>query len=273
LFTQKEPLGYTFFMLDKKIVIFTDLDGTLLEHTSYSFDEATEMLAFLKKENIPLIITTSKTKDEVIPIQKALGITTPFIVENGAGIFIPSSKKEGGEMLSLGFEYGYIRECFTRYAQTIQMRGFGDMSVEEVAKHTSLGMLDASNAKKRAFTEPFLLTNPADLSTLTKMAQSDGLAIIQGGRFYHLINQNQDKANAMRVVMERYKQTSNAPLYTIGLGDSANDLQMLENVDTAFLIPHPDGTYLSCDVEGIIKAPFAGPKGWNYVLKEYFDVK
>ena len=273
MFTQKEPLGYTLSMSDKKIVIFTDLDGTLLEHSSYSFDEATEMLAFLKKENIPLIITTSKTKDEVMPIQKALGITTPFIVENGAGIFVPSVNEEGSEMLSLGFEYSYIRECFIRYAQTIQMHGFGDMSVDEVAKHTSLSLANASKAKKRAFTEPFLLTNPTDLATLTKMAQADELAIIQGGRFYHLISQNQDKANAMRVVMERYKQTSNEPLYTIGLGDSANDLQMLENVDTAVLIPHPDGTYLSCDVEGIIKAPFAGPKGWNYVIKEYFNAK
>lgn len=273
MFTQKGSLGYTLSMLDKKIVIFTDLDGTLLEHTTYSFDEANEMLAFIKQKSIPLIITTSKTKDEVMPIQKALGITTPFIVENGAGIFIPSVNEQGSEMISLGFEYGYIRECFSRYAQTIQMRGFGDMSVEEVAKHTNLSLHDASNAKKRAFTEPFLLTNPTDLARLIQMAQSDGLSLIQGGRFYHLINQNQDKANAMRVVTERYKQTSNEPLYTIGLGDSANDLQMLENVDRAVLIPHPDGTYLSCAIEGIIKAPFAGPKGWNYVLKEYFHAK
>jgi len=39
------------------------------------------------------------------------------------------------------------------------------------------------------------------------------------------------------------------------------------------LIPHPDGSFMACNVEGVIKAPFPGPKGWNTVLKEYFDVK
>lgn len=51
-------------------LIFTDLDGTLLDHETYKFDEAKEMLDFIKQNDIPLIIVTSKTKDEVIELQK-----------------------------------------------------------------------------------------------------------------------------------------------------------------------------------------------------------
>lgn len=49
----------------QNIIIFTDLDGTLLDHNSYDFSEALEMLSYIKNHNIPLILTTSKTKIEV----------------------------------------------------------------------------------------------------------------------------------------------------------------------------------------------------------------
>jgi len=71
-------------MLEENTIIFTDLDGTLLDHDSYSFEEASFMLDFIKEHDIPLIIVTSKTRNEVIGIQKRLGISTPFIIENGA---------------------------------------------------------------------------------------------------------------------------------------------------------------------------------------------
>ena len=70
-------------MIKEKTIIFTDLDGTLLDHTTYSFDAAIPMLDYIKVNKIPLIIVTSKTKDEVLRIQKLLDMKGPFIVENG----------------------------------------------------------------------------------------------------------------------------------------------------------------------------------------------
>ena len=258
-------------MIKEKTIIFTDLDGTLLDHTTYSFEPAMPMLDYIKTNKIPLVIVTSKTKDEVLRIQKLLELKAPFIVENGAGIFMPS--KEGYEMVSMGFEYEYIRSCFLKYAKSVPILGFFDMKDEEVASYTNLSIENASDARKRTFTEPFILEDESRLAELQKMANADELDIVKGGRFYHLITWGQDKANAIKFLINEYKKTSDEAFNTIALGDSANDLSMLQSVDTPVLIPHPDGSFMACNVEGVIKAPFPGPKGWNTVLKEYFDVK
>ena len=105
------------------------------------------------------------------------------------------------------------------------------------------------------------------------MANDDELEIVKGGRFYHLITRGQDKANAIRFLINEYQNSGHDLIRTVALGDSANDLSMLQSVDVPVLIPHPDGSFLECGIEGVTKAPFPGPKGWNAVLKEYFDVK
>ncbi|MCW8821796.1 MAG: HAD-IIB family hydrolase [Sulfurovum sp.] len=258
-------------MLQENIIIFTDLDGTLLNHDNYSFEAALPMLEFIKTNNIPLIIVTSKTKNEVLRIQELLDLKAPFIIENGAGIFIPM--QDNYEMKALGFDYAYIRSCFLKYTKSVQMHGFYDMSDEEVAKYTNLSVEIAADAKKRTFTEPFILKDENKLSELQRMANEDGLDIVKGGRFHHLITLGQDKANAIKHLIEYYEKNREEDLKTIALGDSANDLSMLQSVDTPILIPHPDGTYMNCDMTNLIKAPYPGPLGWNAVLKEYFNVK
>jgi len=260
--------------LDDRItntLIFTDLDGTLLDHDSYRFDKASEMLAFIKAHDIPLVIVTSKTKNEVAHIQKALGITAPYVVENGAGIVIPH--EEGCETIAMGLDYKEIRFAFERYAESMPIRGFSDMTVEEVAEYTGLPKKQAVDAKARLFTEPFVLEDENLLPQLRKMAEKDGLDIVKGGRFYHLITKGQDKATAIRRLVKRYEKGSGAAVKTVALGDSANDLTMLQSVDTPILIPHTDGSYLSCDIPRLIKAPLPGPAGWNITLKEYFHVQ
>jgi len=258
-------------MIKEKTIIFTDLDGTLLDHTSYSFDAAIPMLQFVENNNIPLIIVTSKTKDEVVRIQKDLNLKAPFIVENGGGIFMPL--EEGHEMIAMGYEYDYVRSCFLKYASSIPMHGFYDMGDKEVAKHTNLSVENIANAKKRTFTEPFILKDENRLSELKRMVNEDGLDIVTGGRFHHLITMGQDKSNAIKHLIKYYRKNWSEDLKTIALGDSANDLSMLQSVDTPVLIPHPDGSYLECDCGTVIKAPFPGSKGWNTVLREYFNVK
>lgn len=254
----------------EKTIIFTDLDGTLLDHNTYSFEEAIHMLKYININKIPMIIVTSKTKDEVVRIQKLLDITSPFVIENGAGIFIP--EEEGYKMIAMGFEYDHIRECFQKYAKSVSMRGFYDMSAEEVAKYTGLSIEDAKQAKKRTFTEPFILKDEKYLAKLQEMANEDGLDIVKGGRFYHLITKGQDKSSAIKYLIDKYKSNESDQINTIALGDSANDLSMLQSVDIPVLIPHIDGSFLECSIEGVIKAPYPGPKGWNSVLKGYFNV-
>ena len=48
------------------ILIFTDLDGTLLDRDTFKFDGIKTFLNVLKNENIIIIPNSSKTEDEII---------------------------------------------------------------------------------------------------------------------------------------------------------------------------------------------------------------
>jgi len=64
-------------------IFFTDLDGTLLDHDTYSFEKAHQALEILRKKNIPLVLCTSKTRTEIGFYRKILKNSHPFISENG----------------------------------------------------------------------------------------------------------------------------------------------------------------------------------------------
>jgi len=48
------------------MVVFTDLDGTLLRHEDYSWLPAGPALAELRRRRIPLVIASSKTRAEIV---------------------------------------------------------------------------------------------------------------------------------------------------------------------------------------------------------------
>ncbi len=253
-------------------LIFTDLDGTLLDHETYKFNEAKEMLDYIKQNNIPLIIVTSKTKDEVIELQKKLKISYPFIIENGAGIFIP--KDDDYEIISLGKSYESTLDAFRKYALTFKIRGFHEMSDKELAQLTGLSHDKARLARKRTFSEPFILEDEdLSLEDLLDLALEDGFDIVKGGRFYHLITKGQDKANAIIAMKDYYEKLHNKTYHTVALGDGENDITMLESVQVPILIRKHDDTFINCDIENLIKSKYIGPKGWNDSLKKVLDVE
>jgi mannosyl-3-phosphoglycerate phosphatase len=256
-----------------RLIIFTDLDGSLLDHGDYAFDAARPSIERLKRAGIPLIITTSKTRREVESLQRDMGIRGPFIVENGGGIFLPRDdrnwkidcgERQGDYMIvRLGTTYSTVRCFMERFGPDFGIRGFGDMTPEEIARWTELPLHKAVSAGEREFTEPFLLERPENLRPLAAAAEAAGLKLTRGGRFYHLIGAGQDKGLAVRIVRDIYRRNCAGPLTTVGLGDSENDRPMLEMVDIPVVIPRPDGSCLDIRRPGIIRAAAPGSRGWN----------
>jgi mannosyl-3-phosphoglycerate phosphatase len=70
-------------------LIFADLDGTLLNDDDFSYDEAKAALGRIRRQQIPLIFTTRKTRLEIERLQAAMEMPEPFIAGNGAAIFFP----------------------------------------------------------------------------------------------------------------------------------------------------------------------------------------
>jgi mannosyl-3-phosphoglycerate phosphatase len=260
----------------KNYLVFTDLDGTLLNHDDYSFHDALESIKELQKRSIPIIIITSKTFAEVVDLQKEIGILHPFIVENGAGTFIPKDcplastviYKEEWTKVSSAHSYIELRLFFTNLKRSYPLRGFGDMSVEEVMDLTGLDKENASKAMQRDFTEPFIIEDESLIEEIKTLANIEGLDIVKGGRFYHLISKNQAKENAMFQLTHMYDEYHGLKHTTVALGDSANDFEMIKAADIGILIQGHDLKYAHIGDENIKKSKFPGPKGWHTCISE-----
>ena len=149
------------------LIIFTDMDGTLLDSEDYSYEPALPRLEWLKAKQIPVIPVTSKTREEVETFRRQMNLTDPFIVENGSGVFIPldyspfeapqGEQVEDYRLLQLGCSYVMARAGLKAIAQSLgrPLKGFGDWSVEQIQTLTGLSTVDAHQAKAREFTEPF----------------------------------------------------------------------------------------------------------------------
>jgi mannosyl-3-phosphoglycerate phosphatase len=264
-----------------KILIFTDLDGSLLNHDDYSFDEALPAVNRIKNSGIPLILTTSKTRREVELLQKDLGIDDPFIIENGAAVYFPSRYREllidntrnesPFNIIQLGISYDQIRAFIGDIRDQFNIRGFGDMSVQEISDITGLPSKSAEFAKAREYTEPFTIGSEHDIHTLQDLAVERGIKITKGGRFHHMIGVHQDKGEAVKIVRGVFDQDEVKRHLTIGVGDSINDLPMLSNVDVPVIIPHPVRGYLDASLPGLVMAEKPGCGGWNDIMERILD--
>ena len=103
-----------------KTIIFTDLDGTFLNHDDYSYSDSLKGVSKVLNENIPLIFTTSKTKIEVETLHQRLKISEPFIVENGAALFIPKNYKELDFSFLQEYENYYIYQLGLSYEEILE---------------------------------------------------------------------------------------------------------------------------------------------------------
>lgn len=259
----------------KKTIIFTDLDSTLLDHYTYSFEKALPALTLLKEKNIPLIICSSKTRKEIEYYRELLNNKDPFVSENGGGIFIPKGYfkfrdsrfklEEDGryKTLRLGAKYSDLRKAIIELKnEGFDIKGFGDMTVEELADIAGLSLEEAKMAKERDFDEPFIFNgNDVDLKRLFESINKKGFKYTKG-RFFHILG-NSDKGKAVEILIELYRKEYKK-ITTIAIGDSPNDIPMLERVNYPVVVQKPDGSYdQEIKIPHLLRADGIGPEGWN----------
>jgi mannosyl-3-phosphoglycerate phosphatase len=264
-------------MTPRPMVVFTDLDGTLLDHGTYSFEPARPALEALAKARVPIVLCTSKTRVETEHWRRALGNAHPFVVENGGAVLVPEGyfgpdacfdKRAGGyDVLEFGRPYAELRRALAaiRDATGMPLRGFGDMTVDEIADRCGFSRELAELAARREYDEPFTGADPALFGAVVREAAVLGLSIVSGGRFHHLIGGN-DKGRAVKLLRGLYDGRGQA-VRAVGLGDSLNDEPMLREVDTPILVRRPDGGHIkSLHLPGLVIAPYAGPEGWREAM-------
>lgn len=266
-----------------RLVIFTDLDGTLLDHTTYSWAAAQPALDRLKERGIPYVLCSSKTRAEVECVRRALGHPHPFIVENGGAVLIPHGyfsvplppHKTVDHCLAveLGVPYPTLRQALKEITEAtgVPIRGYGDLSEQDIAALTGLSVEEAARAKAREYDEPFIVEGTeADRRRVLELVEAKGFRWTRGGRFHHLTGRH-DKGDAVRVVADLYRRRDGSIL-AVGIGDSYNDLPLLRAVDRPIVVKRPEGGY-DADVrlDGLEFADGIGPSGWNAAILALLD--
>jgi mannosyl-3-phosphoglycerate phosphatase len=257
-------------------VIFTDLDGTLLDERTYSWADAQPALDRLRESNVPLVLTTSKTRAEVEMWRAHFGNEDPFISENGGGIFIPqgyfpfrapaSIERDGYDVIELGDRYDDLVETLGAAAAEsgTNVVGFHSLSAEEVSRRCGLPLEQARLAKRREYDEPFEIEAGQDSIPLIAAIEKRGKRYTKGGRFHHITGKN-DKAAAVILLTNLYRRVHHE-VFSIGFGDAWNDVGFLNAVQVPVLMQSPSVGELEGAVARVRVTRRSGPAGWSEAL-------
>ncbi|MCH8550820.1 MAG: HAD-IIB family hydrolase [Natronospirillum sp.] len=251
--------------------IYTDMDGTLLDHHTYDWAPAAPLLQACARNDILVIPNTSKTADELEMWLDRLDLPGYGVAENGGMILLPEShdywrshEPEWEGARTLGFlmtrPYGavcqWLSEVRTRH--DFRFTGFHDVEVETVMAWTGLSEEEATLSMRRQCGEPLVWEGDDEsYQKFAGLARADGWSVTRGGRFVH-VGDDTSKATAMRWLESHLPE----PGHAMALGDGENDRTMLENADSAAVIRNGKGEHLQLERADAYYTDAAGPKGW-----------
>lgn len=251
------------------VLLVTDIDGTLVAHDTYEPGPSAEAVASLQRAGIPVVLCSAKTRAEQEALRVRLDLNDPYIVENGAGVIFPvgfhGSRAGDGEqeLVTFGLTYREVREGLERAAEDagVAVKGFGDLTIEEVSELTGLTLSRATKARTREFTETFVLEDPTPdrERRLAGHLEERGMLMLHGARYWTALGRH-DRARAVRYVISRYEELS--PVISCGVGDSVGDVGMLEVVDIPMLVQQADGSWADLELPGLLQLNGKGPDGF-----------
>lgn len=263
-----------------KKLLFTDLDGTLLDLETYSCELVKGSVQRLKSAGVSIIFCSSKTWAEQEYYLKELELDGPAIVENGSGIILPNNSnlsirnkkpmlehqvvalgKSSDEVLSV------LREAANQYYP--ELKYYANQSDEEIAQITRLPLDAATKAKKRDFSETLFNANPHGdaYRQFEKALHIHGLQCIPGSKYITITSSESDKGQAVKILIDAYKRKY-GDVISYGAGDSLNDLAMLKVVDFPYLVQKTDRSWTAMHLNKMTKVGAVGPEGWIIMAKE-----
>ena len=259
----------------QKILIFTDLDGTLLDRDTFKFDKIFNYIKELISKDISIIPTSSKTKKEIESFNKELDENLPFVTENGAAIYnLNLINASLPEKITLSREISEISEIFEKKISSklrSKCKFLKKLNLDKQSKILGLSKKRIVYAINREYTMPLVFEGTkTDKIDLFKSIQDAGLSLQEGGRVINLCDKI-SKALAMKKVVKVFKKISKDELVTIGVGDNFNDLEMLKNSDIPCLVFNDKFTLEKININDCLVSKKPAPEGWEEVVKLAMD--
>ena len=254
-----------------KILIFTDLDGSLLHRDTFKFDEIKDYLKQLISKGIFFILNTSKTEKEILEFNNELGSSLPYISENGSAINgLDLLNSNLPKELILSREKDSLIKIFEKSVPVNLQNKCKWLSEMDKKKQSLIFGLENDKLKMaldRKYTIPFLFEgNKSERNELSKIVKNKGLALQEGGRVINLTDKV-NKAKALQVFVRFFKK-NNKNVKTIAVGDNYNDLDMLKTSDFPCLVFNDKFTLDEIPIKNLITTNKPSPEGCADVIKK-----
>ncbi|ENL8725944.1 mannosyl-3-phosphoglycerate phosphatase-related protein [Citrobacter amalonaticus] len=265
--------------LDAPLLIFTDLDGTLLDSHTYDWQPAAAWLARLSEKNIPLILCSSKTAAEMLHIQKLLGLQgLPLIAENGAVVELDSRWQTHPDFPRqiAGASHAEISAVINklRTRSSFKFTTFDDVDESTIAEWTGLTHAQASLTRLHEASVTLIWRDSDErMADFTRQLNDLGLQFVHGARFWHVLDASAGKDQAANGLIAQYQQQGKRRPVTVGLGDGPNDAPLLEAMDYAVIVKglSREGVILRPDsTVQVYRTQREGPEGWDEGMTHFF---
>jgi predicted mannosyl-3-phosphoglycerate phosphatase (HAD superfamily) len=245
-------------------VVFTSLEGTLLDEDTFEARSSRSILRRLAAAAIPVVPVTEMTLSEVEPIAREHGMRHAMIIEAGGAI--ARWTDSSWEIEPRGPEGDVLLDAIA----AVEARSGADLTVYSVLPDhdatrlsgKSGAMLDGS--RERGYSEPFVIER-GNVTKVAKAASSLGFTLRRGRRFFHLC-----RADALRSAFSCLCDELRCDL-AIAVGGLPLDAEFLSRADISIIVPRADGTP---DPELLARMPHAriapapGSRGWAKAIEE-----
>ncbi len=252
-------------------LLFSDVDGTMLDVDTYRWDEALPGIECARRHDVPIIFNTSKTEQETRLLGETLEIDAPFSIENGGAVYVPPGTFDDGEkegLIPFGAPYPVIRAALDELAPSFRFQGISDMSEKEVEAACGLPAGAVAAARERRFTEPLVWRDePERLDEFAEQLRSHGLHLKRGDRFVHVMGAT-DKRVALEHLVPRYRRQYPG-VVSVALGNGPNDLGMMGAADIAVVINNPGGRNIQ--YPGARVPEGTGPAAWSRAVQALLE--
>lgn len=245
------------------LLIFTDLDGTLLNSHTFEWQPAAPWLTRLHESGVPVILCSSKTAAEMLQLQTTLNLQgLPLIAENGAVIQLDVLWEDHPNYprLIAGISHNEIRLVLHKLREKEQFKftTFDDVDDQVISEWTGLNRAQSALTRLHEASVSLIWRDSDErMAQFVARLNELGLQFVHGARFWHVLDASAGKDQAANWLIEAYRRQWRADtkrrafrhqnLFVINaLAYAFGNLQRLHfrragQHDTKLFAPYPSG--------------------------------